>query len=84
MLQRLLAPGATIAVRGDGLETKHGRVIDAKEIGSRMDDLQPVKKPKEKQKPKHASRLEAARLAGFERPAGRRSLAPTMRRTAGR
>ena len=49
----LLKPGAAIAVRGDGVETDHGRVIDAKQVGSRMDDLQPVKAPKQKHQPKH-------------------------------
>ena len=50
---RLLKPGAAIAVRGNGLLTDHGRVIDAKEVGSRMDDLQHVKGPNEKRKLKH-------------------------------
>jgi hypothetical protein len=54
---RLLAPDARIAVRGDGIETKHGRVVHAKEIGSSSDDLRPIKqakpKPKHEAKPKH-------------------------------
>lgn len=53
----LLAPNATIAAKGDGLETKHGRVVHAKEIGSTNGDLRPIKeaKPKFKHeaKPKH-------------------------------
>jgi len=48
----LLAPGAKLAARGDGLTTKHGRVIHALEIGPDSDRLKPVKKPKDK-KPKH-------------------------------
>jgi hypothetical protein len=52
LVATLLKPGATIAVRGDGLETDHGRVIDAKEVGSGMDDLRPVKRPKQKPMPK--------------------------------
>jgi len=49
----LLAPGAVVAARGDGLETKHGRVIHVDEIGPEEDRLKPIKKPKDK-KPKHA------------------------------
>ncbi|MBC9879585.1 hypothetical protein G8O24_19780 [Bradyrhizobium sp. INPA01-394B] len=48
----LLAPGAKLAARGDGLKTKHGRVIHALEIGPDPDRLKPVKKPKDK-KPRH-------------------------------
>jgi hypothetical protein len=52
----LLAPNARIAVRGEGVETKHGRVVGAKEIGTSSHDLRPIKqaKPKhEAKKPKH-------------------------------
>lgn len=50
----LLAPGAKIAARGDGLQTRHGRVIHALEIGPDSERLKPVKKPKPKdKKPKH-------------------------------
>jgi hypothetical protein len=38
-------------VSGDGIETQHGRVVQAKEIGSEMDDLRPIKAPKHKAKP---------------------------------
>jgi hypothetical protein len=41
-----LRPRASVAVRGDGLETKHGRVITAKEIGLDLDHLQPIKATK--------------------------------------
>lgn len=54
---KLLAPNAKIAATGDGIETKHGRVVHAKEIGSGSGDLRPIKeakpKPKHDPKPKH-------------------------------
>jgi len=50
-LTKLLIPGAKIAVSGDGIETQHGRVVQASEIGSGMDDLRPIKGPKHKAKP---------------------------------
>jgi hypothetical protein len=50
-LIKVLMPGTKIAVSGDGIETQHGRVIQAKEIGSGMDDLRPIKGPKHKAKP---------------------------------
>lgn len=50
----LLARGAKVAARGDGLQTKHGRVIHAREIGPDPERLKPLKKPKPKdRKPKH-------------------------------
>lgn len=50
----LLAPGAKLAARGDGVQTRHGRVIHVEEIGSDEDRLKRVKKPKPKdKKPKH-------------------------------
>jgi hypothetical protein len=54
-LHKLLMPGTRIAVSGDGVETQHGRVVQAKEIGSEMDDLRPIKGPKHKAKsgPRH-------------------------------
>jgi hypothetical protein len=54
----LLAPGAQLAARGDGLQTRHGRVIHVEEIGSHEDRLKRVKKPKDK-KPKHGHREDA-------------------------
>ncbi|WP_407175136.1 hypothetical protein [Bradyrhizobium sp. STM 3562] len=48
---RLLAPGASVAVSGDGAETKHGRIIHAKEIGIALSELWPIKA--ERPKPKH-------------------------------
>jgi hypothetical protein len=50
-LAKLLTPGTKIAVSGDGIETQHGRVVQAKEIGSEMDDLRPIKGPKHQAKP---------------------------------
>jgi hypothetical protein len=50
-LPELLTPGNKIAVSGDGIETQHGRVVQAKEIGSEMDNLRPIKGPKHKAKP---------------------------------
>jgi hypothetical protein len=35
----LLQPGASLAVRGDGIETPHGRVVEVREIGSDPGDL---------------------------------------------
>jgi len=58
---KLLKPGARLAVRGDGLETRNGRVIHAKEAGSGLPELRPIKpaKPKPKDKPKHKRDHEA-------------------------
>jgi hypothetical protein len=54
----LLAPDAMIAVRGDGLQTRYGRVVHANEIGRSGDDLRPIKpaKPKPKHGPKHETK----------------------------
>jgi hypothetical protein len=43
-------PGSRLAVRGDGVETKYGRVIHAREAGGTIDDLSPIK-AKDKGKP---------------------------------
>jgi hypothetical protein len=49
--ERLLRPQAALAVRGDGLETRLGRVVDAKEIGE-LTSLTPVKETEaNKEKP---------------------------------
>jgi hypothetical protein len=50
-LPKLLMPGTKIAVSGDGIETQHGRIVQAKEIGSEMNSLRPIKGPKHKAKP---------------------------------
>jgi hypothetical protein len=52
-LAGLLCPGSPIAVRGTGLQTKHGRVITAEEVGPDQRNLRPAKAPKHKDKPKH-------------------------------
>jgi hypothetical protein len=64
----LLAPGSKLAVRGEGIETRFGRVIHAKEAGHELAALKPLKHdkpekdkhgpkpkhgPKDKHKPKH-------------------------------
>jgi len=43
---KLLQPGASVAVRGDGIETPHGRVIESREIGCDLAHLEPTKGPK--------------------------------------
>src|SRR5439155_8672779 len=48
---KLLHPNAKIAVRGYGIEAKHGRVVHAKDVGSNVHDLHPIKDAKSK--PKH-------------------------------
>ncbi|MBV8919935.1 hypothetical protein [Bradyrhizobium sp.] len=58
-IKKLLAPGSRLIVRGDGLETKHGRVIHAREAGPTRDELAPVKAPK-KDKPKPVAEAHAA------------------------
>lgn len=55
----LLAPGAKLAARGDGIQTRHGRVIHALEVGPDPTRLKPVRKPKDK-KPKHEDDARAA------------------------
>jgi hypothetical protein len=48
-IAHLVSPGQTLAVRGEGLASALGTVIEAREIGASTDDLHPFK-PK---KPKH-------------------------------
>lgn len=55
----LLAPGAKLAARGDGIQTRHGRVIHALEVGPDPARLKPVRKPKH-EKPKHEDDTRAA------------------------
>jgi hypothetical protein len=50
----LLRPGSTLAARGEGLESAHGRVVSVAEIGSDLARLRPVKEnaePKPKRSP---------------------------------
>jgi hypothetical protein len=58
-LAELLCPGSPMAVRGTGLQTKHGRVIAAEEVGPDRRNLKPAKAPKHKDKPKHKKHQEA-------------------------
>jgi hypothetical protein len=53
---KLLCPGASVAVRGEGLHTQHGRVLVAEEIGPDWGSMKPTATPKHlkhKDKPKH-------------------------------
>jgi hypothetical protein len=43
---KLLQPGASVAVRGDGIVTPYGRVIESREIGCDLAHLEPAKGPK--------------------------------------
>ncbi|PDT91572.1 hypothetical protein CO669_06150 [Bradyrhizobium sp. Y36] len=49
----LLAPGAVVAARGDGVQSKHGRVIHVDEIGPDEDQLKRIKKKDKKPGPGH-------------------------------
>lgn len=49
----LLQPGAAVAVRGDGLETPYGRVVEGREIGSDPAHLKPTKGGKPEQRISH-------------------------------
>ena len=44
----LLQPRASLAVRGEGIETPYGRVVESREIGSDLDSLVPAKGQKSK------------------------------------
>ncbi len=46
----LLQPGAAVAVRGDGVETPYGRVVEGREIGSDVTALKHTKGPKPEQR----------------------------------
>ena len=45
-MAELLAPKATLAVRGDGIDTRFGRVIHAREAGASLNSLAPLKHAK--------------------------------------
>jgi len=49
----LLAPDSKLAVRGDGIETRFGRVIHAREAGDQLAALKPLKHEKPGPKDKH-------------------------------
>jgi hypothetical protein len=66
----LLCPGASVAVRGEGLRTKHGRVIAAEEIGPDKHGMKPAaapEHPKHKDKPKHKKLRDERADAGASR-----------------
>jgi hypothetical protein len=55
-IAELLRPGASVVVRGEGLHTRHGRVIAVEEAGPDRHNMKPAaaqKHPKHKDKPKH-------------------------------
>ena len=69
-IPELLCSGASVAVRGQGLRTKHGRVIAAEEIGPDKHGMKPVaapKHPKHKDKPKHKKLHDERADAGASR-----------------
>jgi hypothetical protein len=69
-IPELLCPGASVAVRGEGLGTKHGRVIAAEEIGLDKHGMKPAaapKHPKHKDKPKHKKLRDERADAGASR-----------------
>jgi hypothetical protein len=45
-----LRPGVSVAVRGEGIETPYGRVVECREIGSGLDSLMPMKGQKSKRR----------------------------------
>jgi hypothetical protein len=53
---KLLTPGAAVAASGPGVQTEFGRVINAKSLGSDMDNLRPIKGSKA---PKHDHKARA-------------------------
>lgn len=60
----LLAPHATLAVHGDGVDTRFGRVIQAREAGHSLTALRPLKRDKPgpggKHGPKHGPKHKPA------------------------
>jgi hypothetical protein len=55
LVANLLRPGAALAARGEGLESAHGRVVSAAEIGPNLARLQPIMEGPHEPKPKRAS-----------------------------
>jgi hypothetical protein len=51
-ISELLYPGAHLAIRGEGLATEFGTVIEAREFGASDDNFRSFK-PKKPKKPKH-------------------------------
>ena len=54
----LLRPGASLAARGEGIETKHGCVIEVLEIRASGNELKPVKERKPDKYGKHRNKEE--------------------------
>jgi hypothetical protein len=54
LVANLLRPGAALAARGDGLESAHGSVVSADEIGPDLARLRPIKEGAHEPKPKKA------------------------------
>jgi hypothetical protein len=46
--EALLSPGASVAVRGEVLQTEHGRVVEVRDIGRDAANLTPVKDHKDR------------------------------------
>ena len=53
----LLRPGSRLAARGEGLESAHGRVVSAAEIGLDPTRLRPVRESPAEPKPKKPHRV---------------------------
>jgi hypothetical protein len=58
-LAHVLSAGKKVAVRGDGLESALGTVLEARELGASPDDLHALKqkkpkRPKDEKHPHHA------------------------------
>jgi hypothetical protein len=60
------AAGRTVAVRGEGRTVSEGRCIEVRQVGSSLDDLEPIDRPPPRPKAKagrHGGREEAGRAA---------------------
>jgi hypothetical protein len=55
LVAKLLRPGAALAARGESLESAHGRVVSAAEIGPDVARLRPIMEGPHEPKPKRAS-----------------------------
>jgi hypothetical protein len=69
-IQELLCPGAPVAVRGEGLHAKNGRVIAAEEVGPDRRSMKATAGPKHRKhtdKPKHKKHHDERADAGTSR-----------------
>jgi hypothetical protein len=48
--EALLSPGASVAARGEVLQTEHGRVVEVRDIGRNAANLTPVKDHKDRKR----------------------------------